>query len=55
MVHNAGRFGWGSGPRDEAPAYTGWDVMIVCNGKIAALYVFLDETLDEFRRVSVKA
>jgi len=41
-LHNAGRLAWGSGPRDEAPDYTGLDVIIVRDGKIAALYVFLD-------------
>ena len=41
-LHNAGRLAWGSGPRDEAPDYTGLDVIIVRDRKIAALYVFLD-------------
>ena len=41
-VHNAGRLAWGSGPRGEKPDYTGLDVIIVKDGKIAALYVFLD-------------
>lgn len=41
-LHNAGRLAWGSGPPDEAPDYTGLDVIIVRDGKIAALYVFLD-------------
>ena len=41
-LHNAGRLAWGSGPRGEAPDYTGLDVIIVRVGKIAALYVFLD-------------
>jgi hypothetical protein len=41
-LHNAGRLAWGSGPRDAVPEYTGLDVIIVCDGKIAALYVFLD-------------
>jgi hypothetical protein len=41
-LHNAGRLAWGSGPRGEAPDYTGWDVIIVEDGRIAALYVFLD-------------
>ncbi|WP_267221555.1 nuclear transport factor 2 family protein [Dyella silvae] len=41
-LHNAGRLGWGSGPRGAAPDYTGLDVIIVRDGKIAALYVFLD-------------
>ena len=41
-LHNAGRLAWGSGARDEAPAYTGLDVIVVRDGRIAALYVFLD-------------
>lgn len=51
MLHNAGRLGWGSGPRGEAPAYTGWDFILVRDGKIAALYVFLDEGSTESRRM----
>ena len=43
-LHDAGRLAWGSGPRAEAPEYTGLDVIIVRDGKIAALYVFLDAT-----------
>jgi SnoaL-like domain len=41
-LHNAGRLAWGSGPRGAAPDYTGLDVIIVRDGKIAALYVFVD-------------
>jgi hypothetical protein len=41
-LHSAGCLTWGSGPRGEAPAYTGTDVIIVRDEKIAALYVFLD-------------
>ena len=41
-LHNAGRLAWGSGPRGEAPEHTGWDFIIVREGKIAALYVFVD-------------
>jgi len=40
---HAGRLAWGSGPHGEAPDYTGWDVIIVEDGRIAALYVFLDQ------------
>lgn len=43
VLHDAGRLAWGSGPRGEAPAYTGWDVIIVRGGRIASLYVFLDD------------
>jgi len=50
VLHNAGRIAWGSGPRDEPPEYTGWDVIIVRDGRIAALYVFLDEATAEFSR-----
>ena len=32
----------GSGPKGEASDYTGLDVVIVRDGKIAALYVFLN-------------
>ena len=41
-LHNAGRLAWGSGLRGEKPDYTGLDVIIVRNDKIAVLYVFLD-------------
>jgi hypothetical protein len=41
-LHNAGRLAWGSGPRGEKPDYTGLDVIIVRDDKIASLYVFLD-------------
>lgn len=51
MLHNAGRLGWGSGPHGEAPAYTGWDFILVRDGRIAALYVFLDEGSAESRRM----
>jgi hypothetical protein len=43
-LQDAGRLAWGSGPRGAAPEYTGLDVIITRNGKIAALYVFLDST-----------
>ena len=41
-ARNAGRLAWGSGPRGEKPDYSGLDVIIVRDAKIAALYVFLD-------------
>jgi hypothetical protein len=41
-LHNAGILAWGSGPKGEASDYTGLDVIIVRDGKIAALYVFLN-------------
>jgi hypothetical protein len=50
VLQNAGRLSWGSGPVSEDPIYTGWDVIITRDDKIAALYVFLDESSDEYRR-----
>ena len=41
-LHNAGYLTWGSGPPGEVPAYTGMDVRLVRDEKIAALYVFLN-------------
>ena len=41
-LHNAGRLAWESGPRREKPDYTGLDVIIVRDNKIAVVYVFLD-------------
>lgn len=47
---NGGRLAWASGPRGAEPVYFGSDVIIVRDGRIAALYVFLDETSAEYRR-----
>lgn len=52
VLHNAGRLAWGSGPRGATPEYTGWDVITVRDGRITALYVFLDEASEEFRRTT---
>ena len=41
-VQDGGRIAWGSGPAGEPPRYTGLDVIIFRDGKIAALYIFLD-------------
>src|SRR6185369_1093592 len=41
-LHNGGILAWGSGPKGKAADYTGLDVVIVHDGKIAALYVFLN-------------
>jgi hypothetical protein len=41
-VRDGGRIAWGSGPAGEPARYTGLDVIIARDGKIAALYVFLD-------------
>ena len=42
VLHDSARLVWGSGPRGEPPRYTGEDFILVRNGKIAALYVYLD-------------
>ena len=41
-VQDGGRIAWGSGPVGEPPRYSGLDIIIVRDGKIATLYVFLD-------------
>jgi SnoaL-like protein len=41
-LHNGGILAWGSGPKGEPPEYTGLDVVVVHDSKIAALYVFLN-------------
>src|SRR6476661_11049398 len=45
VLHNAGILTWGSGPKGEPPEYTGLDVVVVRERKIAALYVFLNPKL----------
>jgi SnoaL-like domain len=44
-LHNGGILAWGSGPKGEPPDYTGLDVVVVRDNKIAALYVFLNPAL----------
>ena len=50
VVGNGGRLAWGSGPKGGPVEYTGWDVITVRGGRIAALYVFLDEGSAEAER-----
>jgi hypothetical protein len=45
VLHNAGILTWGSGPKGEPPEYTGLDIVVVREGKIAALDVFLNPKL----------
>jgi hypothetical protein len=40
---NGGRLQWVSGRPGEAPAYAGTDFIIVRDGRIAALYLFLNK------------
>jgi hypothetical protein len=42
VLHDVARLAWGSGPKGGAFEYTGWDVIVVRNGLIQTLYVFLD-------------
>lgn len=42
VVQDGGRIDWGSGPEGEPPRYTGVDIITTRDGKISALYVFLD-------------
>jgi SnoaL-like domain len=44
-LHNGGILAWGSGPKGEPPEYTGLDVVVVRESKIAELYVFLNPKL----------
>ena len=44
-LHDGGILAWGSGPKGAPPEYTGLDVVVVRENKIAALYVFLNPKL----------
>jgi hypothetical protein len=41
-IPGAGRLAWGFGPPGGLPAVTGLDVIVVTEGRITALYTFLD-------------
>ncbi|XZF14097.1 nuclear transport factor 2 family protein [Chitinophagaceae bacterium MMS25-I14] len=41
--HNVARLFWQYGPADNPAATTGQDILVVENGKIKTLYVFLDD------------
>ena len=45
VLHNGGILAWGSGPEGKPPEYTGLDVVVFRENKIAALYVFLNPKL----------
>jgi len=45
VLHDSGILAWGSGRRDEAPEYTGLDVILTARGRIKALYVYLNPML----------
>jgi SnoaL-like domain len=40
--HEVGRLSWGHGPKGAPPKVTGVDVVRVRNGRIVALYTFVD-------------
>ena len=40
--YDVGRLAWGHGPVGEPPKVTGFDVVTVRDGRIAALYAFID-------------
>jgi hypothetical protein len=50
VLHNSGLLAWGSGPKGETPRYIGVDFISARNGKIAALYVYLDSLFTSTRR-----
>jgi hypothetical protein len=41
-----GRLAWGFGPPNEPAKITGLDVAVVTNGRLSALYAFLDSPKD---------
>lgn len=45
VVQDGGIVAWESGPAGEAPEYTGLDFIVTRDGKISALYVFLNPDL----------
>jgi hypothetical protein len=43
VIHDLGRLQWRSGPPGAAPVVTGMDVAVFQQGRIRALYTFLDD------------
>ncbi len=41
-MHEVGRLAWGFGPKVDNAAVTGIDVAVTRNGKLLALYAFID-------------
>jgi hypothetical protein len=41
-LQDSGRLAWACGPPDQLQKITGLDVIVLENGRIAALYAFLD-------------
>ena len=42
VIHDVGRLRWQSGPAGGPPVVSGMDVAVFANGKIKALYTFID-------------
>jgi hypothetical protein len=42
VIHDLGRLRWQAGPAGAPPVLTGMDVAFFANGKIRALYTFID-------------
>jgi hypothetical protein len=49
VIHDVGRLRWQSGPAGVPPVLSGMDVAVFANGKIKALYTFI-ETPTEARK-----
>jgi hypothetical protein len=47
--YEVGRLAWGHGPVGEPPKVTGLDVVTVRDGRIAALYAFIDTPVTAIR------
>src|SRR5262249_36351883 len=44
VIYDLGRLQWHFGPSEDAPVVTGMDVALFSNGRIRALYTFIDKT-----------
>jgi hypothetical protein len=42
VIHDLGRLRWQTGPVGAPPVATGTDVAVFANGKIRALYTFIE-------------
>ena len=44
VIHDVGRLRWQSGPAGGPPVVSGMDVAVFANGKIKALYTFIEKS-----------
>lgn len=42
VMHGIGRLAWGYGPKDNGEAVTGVDIAVTRDGRLLALYAFID-------------